>query len=37
MDVDGEGDRGQNPRIMERDSDSIKDPISEPSWFTPKK
>ncbi|XP_010444386.1 PREDICTED: probable sphingolipid transporter spinster homolog 2 [Camelina sativa] len=37
MDVDGEGDRGKNPRIMERDSDSLKDQITEPSWFTPKK
>lgn len=37
MDVDGEGDRSENPRIMERDSDSLKDQISEPSWFTPKR
>ncbi|XP_010461880.1 PREDICTED: probable sphingolipid transporter spinster homolog 2 [Camelina sativa] len=37
MDVDGEGDLGKNPRIMERDSDSLKDQIAEPSWFTPKK
>ncbi|EOA12509.1 hypothetical protein CARUB_v10026332mg [Capsella rubella] len=37
MDVGGEGDRGKNPRIMERDSDSLKDQIAEPSWFTPKK
>lgn len=39
MEFDGEeGDRGQNPTIMERDSDSIKDTISEePSWFSPKK
>lgn len=39
MDADGKGDRSKNPRIMERDSDSdsLKDQISEPSWFTPKR
>lgn len=37
MDVDGEADRRRNPGIMETGSDSTKDKIAEPSWFSPKK